>query len=121
MYRIAAVVTLGVFLWSAAFAQDSTPAQNPEGVEALVGGTATAKLSVPVRESPPEGFLALPGEKVDELQPATEYQIRDAKILPYVFSTQTWVLLGHLNSDSVLGWSYFGEDASKSTNFDWQP
>lgn len=121
MYRIVAIATLGAFLWSGALAEGNPQGQAPEGVDALVGLKATAKLSVPVRESPPRGFLALPGTEVDKLVPEEEYQIKAAKVLPYVFSTQTWVLLSRLDSEEELGWSYFGKDPSKSTNFDWSP
>ena len=121
MYRIVAIATLGAFLWSGALAEGNPQTQVPEGVDALVGLKATAKLSVPVRKSPPHGFLALPGTEVDKLVPEEEYQIKAAKILPYVFSTQTWVLLSRVGSEEELGWSYFGKDPSKSTNFDWTP
>jgi len=121
MYRIVAIATLGAFLWSGALAEENPQVKIPEGVDALVGLKATAKLPVPVREFPPRGFLALPGTEVDKLVPDEEYQIKAAKVLPFVFSTQTWVLVGRLDSEEELGWSYFGKDASKSTNFAWNP
>ena len=76
-----------------------------------------AKEPVPVRIYPPQGFLVLPGKKVDELKPKNTYKIIAVKVLPYVFSNQTWILLGNPNSDKKLGWSYFGKDTLKSKNF----
>ncbi len=119
MYRTVAVATLGVFLWAAALAGDSTPTTIPEDAEDLVGLTTMAKVKVPVRKSPPEGLLAWPGAQVGELYPDMSYRIEDAVVLPYVFWTQTWVLITDLDSGEELGWSYFGEDASQSVNFYW--
>ena len=119
MYRIFVIAALGTVLLSGALAQSLGPTRFGSGgdIDALVGSTVTAKAPVPVRESPPHGLLVLPGKKIAELTEEDAYQIVDAMVLPYVFSYQTWVQLSRGNSNDVLGWSYFGEDASESTNF----
>ena len=119
MYRMIAFVALGAVLLSGALAQNSAPAQfgGRGDIDALVGSTVTAKAAVPVRESPPRGLLVLPGKKIAQLTLEDAYEITGAMVFPYVFSNQTWVLLSRHDSNDVLGWSYFGKDASESMNF----
>ena len=120
MYRMIAIAALGAVLLSGALAQNSAPTQfgGRGDIDALVGNTVTAKAPVPVRESPPHGLLVLPGKKIAELTLEEDaYQITRAMVLPYIFSNQTWVLISRRDSNDVLGWSYFGKDASESTNF----
>ena len=115
MYRIVAIAALGVVLSSGALAQIGLI--SGMGVGALVGSTVMAMTPVPVRASPPKGYLALPGKKVDVLTREDEYKIEDAKLLPYIFSTQAWVLLSNPASGEEIGWAYFGKDASTRGNF----
>ena len=130
MYRIAAMALLGAALCSGAMAQThySTHMRSVQlagglgmgfssVAAALVGSMVIANAPVPVRKSPPHGYLARPGKKIDELSREDAYEIRDAKVLPHVFSTQTWILLGRPGADETLGWAYFGKNASKSKNF----
>ena len=118
MYRLIIATVLTAAVFSSVFAQPILDTQSPAGVNALVGRQVTAKSPVPARLSPPQGFLALPGDQVALLPRGGSYTIAGAVTLPHMFSTQTWVLLSDRNSARPLGWSYFGKDITKSLNFD---
>ena len=96
---------------------DSFAAAGPPDVSGLVGKTVVAKLGAPVREAPPAGYLALPGKRIGALVANGTYRIKDARVFPYLFSTQTWVLLANGRSQAELGWSYFGKNAANYVNF----
>ena len=92
-------------------------AAGPPDVSGLVGKTVVAKLGAPVREAPPAGYLALPGKRIGALVANDTYRIKDAKVFPHSFSTQTWVLLANGKSQEEVGWSYFGKNATNYVNF----
>ena len=96
---------------------DGFAAAGPPDVSDLLGKTVVAKLGAPVREAPPAGYLALPGKRIGALVANGTYRIKDAKVFPHLFSTQTWVLLVNGKSQKEVGWSYFGENATNYVNF----
>jgi len=131
MHYMVTTGALAVFLWSGALAGEAlvrSPgdgnvsvaeraaesqealAKTQEDVDHLVGTWVKAVTAVPVREDPPNGFLLLPGKKLQLLKPGTKYQIAEVAVRPYVFSTQTWVRVSSPDSEKDLGWSYFGEN-----------
>jgi hypothetical protein len=89
---------------------------------ALVTGQIFAATSeVPLRASPPSGFLLSKGEKTGTLRPGDKVTIVATRQYSGLLFTDTWVKVvvereGASGDNLILGWAYFGLD-SVSSNF----
>lgn len=98
---------------------DSTSTLNNDSSQPLLNLWVVAHQAAPVREEPPSGLFRRAGKKVSETTPNEHYVISNSKILPFVFSTQTWVELKNEGEHKPIGWVYWGEEQTpeQSVNF----
>ncbi|SRR6266481_7207234 len=70
---------------------------------------------LPLRTTPPEGFLGLKGSETGTAKPTDEYLVLEQRNIPTIFGDQKWLRLEEIGA-GTSGWVYSGQSDSKTQN-----